>query len=134
MVLRCCCECSSKIELFHDSIILCTSTLYNWIDSGIMQIENFNLPEKIGQKLRSTKGKEHRNKKVLGTLIEDRSKSVEERKEFEHWSNDTVIEKKNADEPNLITLVERKTTVELIFKIDGKRAECIDDTLKTFIG
>src|SRR5699024_12391722 len=59
-----------------------------------------------------------RNKKVHGTSIEDRPKSVEERKEFGHWEIDTVIGKKNADEPVLLTLVERKTTFELIFKID----------------
>src|SRR5699024_2516348 len=124
---------AKKETLFHESIIPSTSTLYNWIDSGIMQTKNIDLLEKVDRKPRSTKGKAHRNKKVHGTSIEDRPKSVEERKEFGHWEIDTVIGKKNADEPVLLTLVERKTTFELIFKIDGKRVDCVDHTLQTFI-
>ncbi len=120
-------------DLFHESIIPSTSTLYHWIDSGIMQTKNIDLWEKIDRNPRSTKGKERRNKRVLGTSIENRPELVEERKEFGHWEIDTVIGKKSADEPVLLTLVERKTTFELLFKIDSKRSECVDSTLDTFI-
>ncbi|WP_440894882.1 IS30 family transposase [Amphibacillus sp. Q70] len=118
---------------FHESIIPSTSTLYHWIDSGIMQTKNMDLLEKVDRKPRSTKGKGHRNKKVHGISIEERPESVNQRKEFGHWEIDTVIGKKKADEPVLLTLVERKTTFELLFKIDGKRATQIDDTLQHMI-
>ena len=99
-------------ERYHESIIPSTSTLHYWIDSGIMQTKNIDLLEKVNRKPRSTKGKARRNKKVHGTSIEERPKSVENRKEFGHWEIDTVIGKKKADEPVLLTLVERKTTFE----------------------
>ena len=67
------------------------------------------------------------------TSIEHRPKSVEERLEFGHWEIDTVIGRKCADDPVLLTLVERKTTFELLFKLDGKQSECVDHTLRTFM-
>ena len=120
-------------ELFHDSIIPSTSTLYNWIDSGIMRTKNIDLLEKVGRKQRTTKNKARRNVKVLGTSIEERPESVEERQEFGHWEIDTVVGNINADEPVLLTLVERKTRFEKIFKIAGQRADDVDQTLKIFI-
>ena len=48
------------------------------------------------------------------TSIEHRPKSVEERLEFGHWEIDTVIGRKCADDPVLLTLVERKITFELL--------------------
>lgn len=99
-------------EKFPASIVPCTSTLYNWIDNEIMQTKNVDLLEKVGRKPRETKGKERRNKKVLGTSIEERPESVGDREEFGHWEIDTVIGNKKADEPVLLTLVERKTCFE----------------------
>lgn len=120
-------------EIFPQSIVPCTSTLYNWIDSGIMQTKNIDLLEKVGRKPRETKGKERRNKKVHGTSIEERPESVEDREEFGHWEINTVIGNKNADESVLLTLVERKTRFEKIFKIASRRASDVDKTLKAFI-
>ena len=120
-------------NLYHESILPSTSTLYHWIDSGIMKTKNIDLLEKVNRKPHSTKGKERRNKRVLGTSIEHRPKSVEERLEFGHWEIDTVIGRKCSDDPVLLTLVERKTTFELLFKLDGKQSECVDHTLRTFM-
>ncbi|MFL2131219.1 IS30 family transposase [Ruoffia sp. FAM 20858] len=120
-------------ELFHDSIIPSTSTLYNWIDSGIMRTKNIDLLEKVGRKQRTTKNKARRNVTILGTSIEERPESVEERQEFGHWEIDTVVGNINAAEPVLLTLVERKTRFEKIFKIAGQRADDVDQTLKIFI-
>lgn len=121
-------------DLFHESIIPCTSTLYNWIDSGIMKTKNVDLLEKVNRKPRVTKGKARRNKKIHGMSIDERPKTVELRREFGHWEIDTVIGKKQADEPVLLTLVERKTNFELLFKIDGKRTTNVDHTLQTLMG
>jgi len=124
---------AKREDMFHESIIPCTTTLYHWIDSGIMKTKNIDLLEKVYRKPRSTKGKERRNKKVYGTSIEHRPETVKLREEFGHWEIDTVIGKKQADEPVLLTLVERKTGFELLYKLEGKRASCVDHTLHTLI-
>jgi IS30 family transposase len=94
--------------LFDSALVPSTSTLYNWIDSGIMRTKKIDLLEKVGRKPRSTKGRARRNIEVLGTSIEERPKSIENRQEFDHWEIDTVVGKIDADEPVLLTLVERK--------------------------
>lgn len=119
--------------LFDSGLVPSTSTLYNWIDSGIMRTKNIDLLEKVGRKPRTTKGRTRRNIKVLGTSIEERPKSIENRQEFGHWEIDTVVGKIDADEPVLLTLVERKTRFEKIFKIAGQRADAVDKTLQTYI-
>src|SRR5699024_4682980 len=78
-----------------------------------MRTKNIDLLEKVGQKPRSSKSRTRRNVKVLGTSIEERPKSV--------------------DEPVLLTLVERKTRFEKIFKIASQRADVVDQTLRSFI-
>ncbi len=118
---------------FHYSIVPSTSTLYNWIDSGIMATKNIDLLEKVGRKQRTSKDKQRRNVKVLGTSIEERPESVEDRQEFGHWEIDTVVGNIDADEPVLLTLVERKTRFEKIFKIASQRASAVDQTLNAFI-
>ncbi|HCT95518.1 IS30 family transposase [Vagococcus sp.] len=120
-------------DRFPESIVPSTSTLYNWIDSGIMRTKNIDLLEKVGRKPRTTKGESRRNVKVLGTSIEERPESVDNRQEFGHWEIDTVVGNIYADEPVLLTLVERKTRFEKIFKIEGQRAVDVDRTLKAFI-
>lgn len=120
-------------EIFPSSIVPCTTTLYNWIDRGIMKTKNIDLLEKVGRKQRTSKNKQRRNVKVLGTSIEDRPVSVEDRQEFGHWEIDTVVGNIDADEPVLLTLVERKTRFEKIFKISGQKASAVDQALKAFM-
>ena len=56
---------------------------YNYVDLGLLPIENIDLPKKLR---RNTKAKRVReNKKVLGRSIEERHKIVETRTEFSHW-------------------------------------------------
>lgn len=120
-------------DYFHHTIVPSTSTLYNWIDSGIMKTKNIDLLEKVGRKKRTPKDKLRRNIKVLGTSIEERPEAVEDRQEFGHWEIDTVVGNIDADEPVLLTLVERKTRFEKIFKIASQKASAVDQTLQTFI-
>ncbi|WP_449354379.1 hypothetical protein ACUL41_14565 [Virgibacillus natechei] len=63
---------------------------------------------------RSTKkAKSRKNKKVLGTSIEERPELIDTRDEFGHWEIDTVLGHKSKDDA-LMTLVERKTRMEII--------------------
>ena len=77
---------------FRRDEIVCTKTLYNYVDLGLLPIKNIDLPEKLN---RNTKEKRVReNKKILGRSIEERPEIVNSRTEFGHWEIDTVIGKK----------------------------------------
>lgn len=57
--------------------IVCTKTLYNYVDAGLMKIKNIDLPEKVN---RNTKQRHPReNKRKFGDSIEERPDSVDTR-------------------------------------------------------
>ncbi|GHN35801.1 hypothetical protein ME792_09270 [Lactobacillus delbrueckii] len=63
-----------------------TKTLYNYVDLGLMDIKNGDLPEKVK---RNTKTRRARvNKCILGRSIDERSPRIESRKDFGHWECD----------------------------------------------
>src|SRR5699024_3062704 len=72
------------------------------------------------------------NKKVLGTSIEERPKSIETREEFGHWEIDTVLGHKSKDQA-LLTLVERKTRMTIVQRIQGKNAPEVRDALEGIV-
>jgi IS30 family transposase len=103
--------------------MLCTKTIYNYIDLGLMKVKNTDLPLKLK---RRTKGIRVRtNKRNLGDSIETRPSYVEDREEFGHWEIDTVIGSKSKEDESLLTMVERKTRNALIRKIPSKTAEAV---------
>jgi len=103
--------------------MLCTKTIYNYIDLGLMKVKNTDLPLKLK---RHTKGIRVRtNKRNLGDSIETRPSYVEDREEFGHWEIDTVIGSKSKEDESLLTMVERKTRNALIRKIPSKTAEAV---------
>lgn len=103
--------------------MLCTKTIYNYIDLGLMKVKNTDLPLKLK---RHTKGIRVRtNKRTLGDSIETRPSYVEDREEFGHWEIDTVIGSKSKEDESLLTMVERKTRNALIRKIPAKTAEAV---------
>lgn len=69
--------------------IVCTKTLYRYVDLGLFGIRNHNLPEKLKRK--SRKHRLRINKKKLGRSIEERSREIESREEFRHWECDLVL-------------------------------------------
>ena len=98
---------NAKVKgLFTDKEMVCTKTLYNYVDLGLLKIKNIDLPEKLKRSEKSKKTRE--NKKKLGNSIEQRPDDVDTREEFGHWEIDSVIGKKNEGEPQVMTLVERK--------------------------
>ena len=92
---------------FSPEEIVCTKTLYNYVDAGFMHIKNIKLPEKVSRKTKHERVRQ--NKRKLGDSIEERPESVETRKEFGHWEFDSVLGKSGEDEPVVVTMVERKT-------------------------
>ena len=114
---------------FRRDEMVCTKTLYNYVDLGLLPIKNIDLPEKLRRKTKTKKSRE--NKKKLGTSIEERPEIVDSRTEFGHWEADTVIGKKDEGEPCVLTLVERLTRMSLWIKAANHTAEAIQAALES---
>ena len=100
------------------SEMVCSKTLYNYIDLGLMAINNTNLLQKMRRNIK--KARARKNKRILGQSIEERDESIESREDFGHWKIDTVIGVKDKDDEVLLTLVERKTRHFITKKINNK--------------
>jgi IS30 family transposase len=123
------CGVARLLGQFEKDEMVCTKTLYNYIDLGLLGIINIDLPLKVK---RSTKRKRVRkHKKVLGRSISERPKEINDRSEFGHWEIDSVIGKKTKGEPALMTITERKTRKEIIRKLPDHSSESIMKALKT---
>ncbi len=102
---------NAKVKgLFTDSEMVCTKTLYNYVDLGLLKIKNIDLPEKL-----------------------KRSEKSDTREEFGHWEIDSVIGKKAEGEPQVMTLVERKLRESIWIKVRNHSAEAIDEALNALI-
>ncbi|WP_436871855.1 IS30 family transposase [Mammaliicoccus sciuri] len=115
--------------LFSHDLIPCTSTLYNWINRGIMKTKNIDLLEQVSRKPRNDSPIHRENRRVLGPSIEERPKEVDSRKHFGHWEIDTLLGAKDKDDPVLLTLVERKTRFEIMLKIDRQDQQMVDQAM-----
>ncbi|NCC00884.1 MAG: IS30 family transposase [Clostridia bacterium] len=119
----------AKRSLSDFKTMICTSTLYHYIDSGLfLNLTNKHLVfKKIGKK---------RNYNAVHTVsldietkrIEERPESVNNRSEFGHWEIDCVCSKQGVL-PALLTLTERKSRFELIFKIPDKSQKSVISVL-----
>ncbi|WP_156560982.1 IS30 family transposase [Clostridium paraputrificum] len=112
---------------FNCSQMVCTKTLYNYIDLGFMDIKNTDLPMKLRRNTKLARVKKH--KKKLGTSISQRPIDIDNRTEFGHWEIDTVIGEKTKDDNVLLTIVERKTRYAMVLKAIAKTAPAITDAL-----
>lgn len=114
---------------FQRSQIVCTKTLYNYIDLGLLAVINADLPMKPRRNTKPSRVKKH--KKKLGKSIAERPSSIDNREEFGHWEIDTVVGEKSKDDCVLLTIVERKTRNAIIHKIASKTAEAVTEALNT---
>ena len=108
--------CRSQPE-WLDKELVCTKTLYNYIDQCLLKTRNLDLLVKVRRKTKRQVLR--KNKRILGQSIELRPAEVENRQEFGHWEIDTVIGQRTAGEV-LLTLDERLTRRRHIRKISGK--------------
>jgi transposase, IS30 family len=98
--------------------MICTKTLYNYIDAGIFSgISNKNLWEKRKRKKQRYKtiSRVSRTNRMARS-IEERPPEVNSRKEYGHWEGDCVKGPLGTKE-GLLTLTERKTLEEIIIKL-----------------
>jgi IS30 family transposase len=106
--------------------IICTKTLYNYIDAGLLSgISNKNLWQKRNKKKRGYKTVSRVNTKNRRCRsIEERPKRINNRVEYGHWEGDTVKGPLRA-KTSLFTLTERKTREEVILKVEQATQEAV---------
>jgi IS30 family transposase len=121
------CGAARRHKIFPQSQMVCTKTLYNYVDVGLLAIANIDLPLKVKRTTKAVRIRHH--KKNLGTSIDDRPTYINDRSEFGHWEIDTVIGKKDKSEAVLLTMTERMTRKEIIRKIPGRTAEAVQAAL-----
>lgn len=116
---------------FRRKEMVCTKTLYNYIDLSLIPLTNMDLPEKLKRKTKGSRVRE--NKRILGDSIDDRPKEIDTRMEFGHWEIDSVLGKKGKDEPVVVTIVERKLRKSLWMKAADHSAEAMQTAVKNAI-
>lgn len=108
---------------FQRSEMVCTKTLYNYVDCGMLDIKNIDLPDKLRRKPKTKRVRE--NKRILGRSIEERPESVHLREEFGHWEIDLVIGNRSDMDEVLLTMIERKTRNLMVYRLPDKSAESV---------
>ena len=97
-----------------------TTTLYRYVDLGyIPNVTNKLLPETSYRKKRypyTVKAA----KAPKGLPIDRRPQDIDARTAFGHWEFDSVIGKANGKKQSILTLTERKTRYEIIFRAQAK--------------
>jgi len=107
-----------KAEELRFAGMICTKTLYNYIDAEIFSgISNKDLWQKRNKPSRKYRpvGRVSRTNRVSRS-IEKRPKAVEDRLEYGHWEGDT-IKGPQGSKASLITLTERMSREEIIIQV-----------------
>ena len=104
--------------------MICTKTLYNYIDAGIFSgISNENLWEKRKRQKRGYRTVRRislTNK--MARRITERPEEANKRLEYGHWEGDCVKGAQGTT-TSLLTLTERKTLEEIIIKLENATQE-----------
>ncbi|MBP3402248.1 MAG: IS30 family transposase [Clostridia bacterium] len=100
---------------------VCRVTLYSYIEKGVfLKVSNKDLLRK-GKKKKTKVEKATKKLPNVAHSIEKRPIEVAERNTFGHWEGDSVIGTIKKGE-TVLTMTERLTRMELIFKSPGKTA------------
>lgn len=120
---------AERHNLFPECDLPCTTTLYEWIERGIMKTKNIDLLEKCSRRPRKDK-KVTGKPTTLGTSIKERPEEVDSRGTFGHWELDTVIGVQDATDDVLLTLVERQTRFEYLIRLKAKTSEAVTEAMQ----
>ena len=100
---------------------ICTSTLYSYIEKGIfLHLTNQHLWEKGKRKKRDYRPIRRVAHPKLPSIA-DRPEQINQRREPGHWEMDLVVGR-TGSRAALLTLTERRSRRELIFKLSDRRA------------
>lgn len=115
-------------NLIPKELTVSAKTLYNYVDQGLLPIQNMDPPLKVKRSLETSRVR--KNKKILGTSIDERGPQINERTEFGHWEIDKVVGKRRGKNEVLLTLTERMSRKELIRKIPGNNSKQLHEAIK----
>ncbi|WP_367296630.1 IS30 family transposase [Levilactobacillus yonginensis] len=122
---------AKALGLFRPDEMVCTKTLYKYIDEQLLEVCNLDLAEKMSRRL--PKRAPHKNSRQLGLSIEKRPAEVATREEFGHFEIDTIVGKRDGQESVIMTLIERQTRFQIIRLIDGRDADSVAYIMKAII-
>ncbi|MFQ5787633.1 MAG: IS30 family transposase [Thermodesulfobacteriota bacterium] len=110
--------------------MICTKTLYNYIDAGIFSGIS---SETLWEKRKRKKGKYRQIRRASltnrrGKSIEQRPKRANERIEYGHWEGDCV-KGPQGKTTSLFTLTERKSLEQMIIKIERSTQDEIKNAM-----
>lgn len=115
--------------------MLCTKTLYNELGKEDFPFDIFELPEALKRRKRHSYVR--KNKRILGTSIDQRPQKSVLTQEAGHWEGDTVNGQKGKEDHSVLTLVEMKTHQYISIKISDKSSQSVLEamtSLKDFYG
>lgn len=104
-------------------LMICTATLYSYIYKGLFR-KMTAADLWLGRKSREKKTAEKRTPHPKLPSIVDRPAPASDRSAYGHWEMDLIVGKANT-RPVLLTLTERQTRRELIFKLPDRKAATI---------
>ena len=111
-------------SLFPKEQMVCTKTLYNYVDACLFQdVRNIDLPLKVRRRTHPTVVRQRL--KTFGRSLEERPTEVTQRAEFGHWEIDTVIGRKSKTDKAVLSLCERQTRKYIGIQIAGKNTEAV---------
>lgn len=116
----------AALGLYPKENMVCTRTLYNYITLGLLRTKDTDLLQKVNRKPKRKHSK--KNKKILGTSIDERPAEINDRETFGHWEIDCVLLKREKGEV-LLTLVERVSRQSIIRLMEGKTAACVSQAM-----
>lgn len=117
-------------EKYPDRKIPSFKTVYRFIRMGILKLKVYKLPRMSKLKPRNSKNaKPRKNKKVLGTSIEERPENINNREEAGHFEIDAVKGKNGKNEAAAITLVDRVTRFVYLMYVEKLTSESVNKQL-----
>mgnify|MGYP003394269826 CR=1 FL=1 len=110
--------------------MICTKTLYNYIEAGIFWgISNENLWEKRKKKRKyKTIVRRKSYKNIMSRNIDERPGKADNRVEYGHWEGDCVKGPRGT-KTSLFTLTERKFREQIIIKISQTTQEAVKEAI-----
>jgi len=122
----------AKVNNLFPGQKFCTKTFYNWIDDKLVNVKNIDLLLKVRRRPKSPR---RERKKKLGKSIDERPDAANTREEYGHWEGDGIVGKEQHG--HLISLVERKTGIGMLFNVynkDQKKAVGVLNSLEKDYG
>lgn len=115
---------AKSLPEWQNQTIVCTKTLYNYIDAGLLPVRNIDLLVKTRLSLKKRRIRKHH--KMLGDSIDNRPEEINSRQTFGHWEIDSVLGRKTKDDNAILTLVERKTRYMITVMLDDQTADSVN--------